>query len=138
MKLKIPASLVGDRNQELEEAFETSLLKSEDETVSFDIKMKGGETNLKRIKNVHESMAESFYKGRVHRSEISKKNGKEFYVFEMTGYWNGSSTKESWVKFFTVSGDLLYQCLIRFPEADRIPTEKYRQEIVESLEIVNE
>ena len=102
MKLKIPQSLVEHRRPEVEEALETSLLESEDETVRFDIKTKGGETDLKRIKKVHESMAESFYHGRVHRSEFIKINGKELYVFEMTGYWNGSKTKESWIKFFIV------------------------------------
>ena len=138
MKLKIPQMLLEDRRPELEEALEASLLESEDETVHFDIKMREGERNVKEIKKVHESMAKSFYNGRVHRSEFIKHNGNELYVFEMTGYWNGSKTKESWLKFFTVHDDVLYQCLIRFPEADRVPTANYRQEIIESLSVVSE
>jgi len=135
MKLLIPANYFRNGNQAASEMFDIVSFKNASETVWFNIRKKGGEGDLNIIKDVHESMATSFYNGEIHKSEFREINNRTVYVIEITGYWNGSSTKESWTKFFTVDNDDLYQCLIKYPEKDRIPTQNIRDKIIESLKV---
>jgi len=135
MTLLIPTNYSKTGNEAAGDKFDIVSIENSNETVWFYIRKKSGENNLDIVKDVHESMASSFYKGEIHKSEFKTINNRKVYVFEMTGYWNGSTTKESWVKFFTVDNNNLYQCLIKFPEKDRILTQNIRDKIIESLKL---
>ncbi|MBI3220028.1 MAG: hypothetical protein HYZ44_10980 [Bacteroidetes bacterium] len=135
MILLIPKSYSRTGNKAVGEMFDIISFENASETVWFYIRKKSGEGNLDVAKTVHESMATSLYKGEIHKSEFRKINNRTVYIFEMTGYWNGSSTKESWTKIFTVDNGDLYQCLIKYPEKDRIPTQNIRDKIIASFKI---
>ncbi len=135
MKLLIPTSYSRTGNETAGDIFDIISFENASKTVWFYIRKKSGESDLNTVKGVHESMATSFYKGEIHKSEFRKIGDRTIYVIEMTGYWNGSATKESWTKFFTVDKDDLYQCLIKYPEEDRIPTQNIRDRIISSLKL---
>ena len=80
-------------------------------------------------------MAVSTYKGEIIRNETTLINGKSVYIFEQIGYWNDSEEKETWVKFYCNYGGNLYQCLIRYPLADRIRAKTIITDIISSLTI---
>lgn len=141
MKLSLPSSLqrVGDKDaQKASEMLGFATFESTEQTTKVTIRKKKGEgarLGLDLVKMLSESMAKS-YKGEIHTSEIKYINDREVYIFEMTGFWNDSEIKESWIKFFTISNNDLYQCLIRYPEGERKETTELRKDIVNSLAII--
>lgn len=135
MQLSIPESCTRLGEEPISIASDIYLFENETKTVALKIRKKEA-VDLSVIQQLSEQMASSFYKGEIHRSEIQTINGRQVYLLDMTGFWNGSLVKESWMKFYTVNEQHLYQCLIRYPEADRKTSTKLRNSILNSFQLV--
>jgi len=81
-------------------------------------------------------MAPSFYKEEIHRSEYITVNNHTVYYFEMTGYWNKSKVKESWMRFYTIENGYLYWGMFKFPEKQLNASVKLRKQIVQSIRFI--
>jgi hypothetical protein len=134
MTLLIPENYNRTGNQTAGNIFDMINIESQDNTVWIHIRTMTN-TDLESVKEVHESMASEFYNGNILKSELSDKNSHKVYLFEMTGYWNGSKIKESWMKYFVVANEITYQFLIKYPERDRVSTVEFRNKIIESIKI---
>ncbi len=134
MTLLLPSRFKRLGKISIENEYGMASLESENKLVSISIRVKDA-VDFSLLKKVHESMAGSTYKGEIIRNETTLINGKSVYIFEQIGYWNESAKKETWVKFYCNNGENLYQCLIRYPEADRIKAQSVITKIINSLTI---
>jgi len=109
---------------------------SPDQTVWIKLRRDKSSVNLESTKKMSESMATKFYKGEIHKSEYLTINGHSVYYLEMSGYWNKSKVKESWIRFYTIHNGYTYSALYKFPEKQLNSSIELRKKIMNSIDFI--
>lgn len=131
----VPNNLTRASNPDLEKLTGMIIYRQVADSIDLTIKMKEAYTDLTFVKSIHESMATSFYKGTIQKSEFVTINEQNVLVFLMTGYWNGANTLSTWMKCFVVSKDITYQFLIRFPKEYKDYDNELLNKMVSSIKL---
>jgi|GEM_PF-2358277 hypothetical protein len=131
-----PPSYISETDVTSGSAFDILYFDSPDSTVWIKIRKEKTKSSLEVCKSTCEFMAPRFYKGEIHKSEYITVNNHTVYYFEMSGYWNKSKVKESWMRFYTIQNGYLYWGMFKFPEKQLNTSVKLREKIVQSIQFI--